>query len=68
MQSVIQCDGNGILHGNNEGVSYVEGERNNLIPQGTGRNMHILYSGRIQDLVFLIQCTSPVSYNPEWWT
>ena len=32
MQLIIQCDGNGILHGNNEGVSYVEGERNNLIP------------------------------------
>ena len=54
MLSIIQCDGNGILHGNNEGVSYVEGGRKKLIPQGTGRNIHILYSGRIQDLVFLI--------------
>ena len=54
MQSVIPYDGNRALHGNNEGVSYVGGERNNLIPQGIGRNMHILYTGRIQDLVFLI--------------
>ena len=36
MLSIIQCDGNGILHGNNEGVSYVEGERKKLIPQGIG--------------------------------
>ena len=43
MLSIIQCDGNGILHGNNEGVSYVEGERNDLIPQGIGRNIQILY-------------------------
>ena len=54
MLSIIQCDGNGILHGNNEGVSCVEGERKKIIPQGIGRNMQILYSGRIQDLVFLI--------------
>ena len=50
MLSIIQSDGKRKLHGNNEGVTYVEGERNDLIPQGTGRNMHILYSGRIQDI------------------